>query len=117
MVIDGMAMVVVKNDPSITNRIKQPTPDDVRFTRESIGLTATEAGRMVSSAANAYSIWSSYETKGQRRSRQIPLATWELFLLLNNRHPIYRMARRLDSDCANQRCYLDQDFSDILDEF
>lgn len=117
MAIDGVAMVVVKADPSITNRIGQPTPDEVRFTRESIGLTATEAGRMVSSAVNAYSIWSGYETKDQRRSRQIPLATWELFLLLNNRHPMYRMARRLDSDCANQRCYLDQDFSDLLDDF
>ena len=72
----------------ITERIDQPAPDQVREARERVGLTQTQAAWLVSPASAAgYKTWSSYEQPvGSRNHRSIPLAVWELFLLLTNQH-------------------------------
>ncbi len=84
----------------ITERIAQPTPDEVRSTREKAGLTQTQAAQLVSTAKTAgYKTWAGYETPaghpGQRSNhRAIPLAVWELFLLLTNQHPTFSLNKK-----------------------
>ena len=53
------------------------------------GLTQTEAAELISPAQiKPYRSWQGYETaEGQKDGRAIPLAVWELFLLLTNQHP------------------------------
>jgi len=81
----------------ITERINQPTPNAVRQAREKAGLTQSQAAELVSPAVTApYKTWAGYETPASepgRRSnhRAIPLATWELFLLLTDQHPSMRL--------------------------
>lgn len=72
----------------ITERIDQPSPEQVRGARERAGLTQTQAAGLVSPAlAAGYKTWSGYEQPvGTRNHRSIPLAAWELFLLLTNQH-------------------------------
>ncbi len=72
----------------ITERIDQPAPEQVREARERAGLTQTQAAWLVSPASAAgYKTWSSYEQPpGTRNHRSIPLAAWELFLLLTKQH-------------------------------
>jgi hypothetical protein len=91
----------------IIERIGQPTPEEVRQGRENAGLTQTQAAKLVSPAlTSGYKTWASYEKTagdpGQKSNhRAIPLANWELFLLLTNQHPtlkltpIRRIARNL----------------------
>lgn len=73
----------------ITERIIQPTPDEIRAARERAKLNQTQAAGLVSPATAAgYKTWSGYEQPvGTRNHRAIPLAAWELFLLLTNQHP------------------------------
>lgn len=80
----------------ISNRVTQPSPDEVRIARELAGLTQTEAAGLVSAANRAaYKTWSGYEQPlGNRNHRSIPLAAWELFLLLTNQHPDYEVIHR-----------------------
>jgi hypothetical protein len=78
---------------NITERICQPSPDQIREARERAKLTQTQAAGLVSSAAG-YKTWSGYEQPvGTRNHRAISLATWELFLLLTNQHPTMRLKR------------------------
>lgn len=80
----------------IIERVGNPTPEQVRTAREQAGLTQTAAALLVSPArAQPYRTWQSYEVpSGQSGARSIPLATWELFLLLTNQHPGLRLTRR-----------------------
>lgn len=73
----------------ITERVAQPTPDEIRAARERARLNQTQAAGLVSPATAAgYKTWSGYEQPvGTRNHRAIPLAAWELFLLLTNQHP------------------------------
>ncbi len=73
----------------ITERITQPSPDEIRAARERARLNQTQAAGLVSPATAAgYKTWSGYEQPaGTRNHRAIPLAAWELFLLLTNQHP------------------------------
>lgn len=83
----------------IAERIRQPTPDEVRQVRENVGLTQEQAAKLVSTAKTAaYKTWAGYETpKVHTNHRAIPLSTWELFLLLVNQHPNLRIVRRKPS--------------------
>lgn len=82
-------------DP-ISKRIAQPTPNEVRAARQAAGLTQAQAGELISPAqVKPYRNWQSYEvTNGGAGARAIPLASWELFLLLTNRHPHFVLQAR-----------------------
>lgn len=81
----------------IIERITHPTTDEVRQAREKADLTQTQAAELVSPAQQVpYKTWAGYETPageaGKRSNhRAIPLATWELFLLLTEQHPSMRL--------------------------
>ena len=80
----------------IVSRIAQPTPDGVRQARKRANLKQVEAAQLVSSAqGQPYRTWQSYEVAtGKKGHRSIPLATWELFLLLTDQHPTHKMVSR-----------------------
>ncbi len=82
-------------DP-IGKRITQPTPEEVRAARKAAGLTQGEAGELISPAlVKPYRNWQSYEVRsGGAGARAIPLASWELFLLLTNQHPRFILQAR-----------------------
>ena len=79
----------------ITERITQPSPEEIREARERVSLTQTQAAGLVSPATAAgYKTWSGYEQPvGTRNHRAIPLAAWELFLLLTKQHPSMHLNR------------------------
>jgi len=79
----------------ITKRIAQPSPDEIRAARKRVKLNQTQAAGLVSPASAAgYKTWAGYEQPaGTRNHRTIPLAVWELFLLLTNQHPSMRLSR------------------------
>lgn len=54
--------------------MKQPTARMIRATREQAGLSVEQAAQLVRKTAQS---WYSYE----RGARNIPLDTWELFLI------------------------------------
>lgn len=78
---------------SISERLHQPTSAEVRQARERAKLTQTDAAKLVSpSKTKPYRTWQNYEIEaGQKGHRTIPLATWELFLLITDQHPTHRM--------------------------
>lgn len=84
----------------IIERIGQPTPNEVRQARENVLLTQTQAAELVSPAQIAgYKTWAGYETPtgepGHRSNhRAIPLSTWELFLLLTEQHPTFKLSKK-----------------------
>jgi len=90
----------------ISERVSQPTSAEIRQAREQSGLTQKEAASLVSSAEKAgYKTWAGYETEpGQTKSnhRAIPLAVWELFLLLTDQHPFFKI---LESTKGNKDAY------------
>lgn len=73
----------------IIERIVRPTPDEIRSARRHAGLTQAEAAQLISPAqVMPYRSWQSYEVAEDKvGARAIPLASWELFLLLTNQHP------------------------------
>lgn len=81
---------------SIDERLRQPTPGEVRAARRAAGLTQAEAARLVSPAKIfPYRVWSGYETdESKPNHRAIPLSAWELFLLLTDQHPRMRLVDR-----------------------
>ena len=83
------AAVEVQYAIPITERVTQPTPEDVRQARDRAGLTQTQAAQLISPAQlKPYRSWQCYEVAaGQKGGRAIPLAVWELFLLLTEQHP------------------------------
>jgi hypothetical protein len=81
----------------LLQRISQPTPAQVRQARESAGLTQAQAAQLVSpSEVRPYRTWQNYETPADRSGhRPIPLALWELFLLMTQQHPTMQLQARL----------------------
>lgn len=77
----------------INARISHPTVEEVRRIRALAGLTQKQAAELVSPARTAaYKTWAGYETpEGHRNHRAMPLAAWELFLLLTDQHPSMRL--------------------------
>ena len=77
----------------ISERISQPSPQDIHAARMRAGLTQTQAAQLISPAqAKPYRSWQPYEVpEGQKGGRSIPLATWELFLLLTDQHPHFSL--------------------------
>jgi DNA-binding transcriptional regulator YiaG len=74
----------------IAQRVQQPTPAEIRAIRKAASLTQAQAAALVSTAQgkSSYRAWQGYEAEiGQPDHRAIPLASWELFLLLTNQHP------------------------------
>ena len=86
----------------IVARIAQPSPEEVRQARTQARLKQAEAAQLVSSAqGQPYRTWQGYEVAiGKKGHRAIPLATWELFLLLTEQHPTHRMVSREASPTA-----------------
>lgn len=81
----------------ITERITQPTPAEVKAARKAAKLTQADAALLVAdvSETRAERTWQNYEaTLGTKGHRAIPLATWELFLLLTAQHPRLSLAQR-----------------------
>jgi hypothetical protein len=81
---------------TLLERIAQPMPEEVRAARKKAGLTQAEAAQLVSPAQGTpYRSWQSYEVAtGKPGARVIPLAAWELFLLLTDQHPTHQMVLR-----------------------
>ncbi len=81
---------------SILERLPRPTPAAVRAARERIGFSQTRAAALVSEATKAgYKTWAAYETpEDHPNHRAIPLASWEVFLLLTQQHPSLRLLPR-----------------------
>lgn len=80
-------------------RVTQPSPEEVRQARLSAKLTQAEAARLVSPAQErADRTWQSYESDaGKKGHRAIPLATWELFLLLTGQHPSLQLISKAEA--------------------
>lgn len=81
---------------AIGDRVSQPTPEDIRRSRRHAGLTQAGAAQLVSAAVGKpYRTWQGYEVlQGLAGHRAMPLATWELFLLLTHQHPSFRLVAR-----------------------
>lgn len=81
----------------IIERVQQPTPQEVISARKAAGLTQTQAAALVSPAQGrgVYRAWQGYEADvGKPDHRAIPLATWELFLLLTGQHPTLKVVAK-----------------------
>lgn len=77
----------------IIQRIDAPSPDEVRAARKAAGLTQADAALLVTDAT--YRSWQNYETRpGSSNANRIPLAVWELFLLMTDQHPGLTLHRR-----------------------
>jgi hypothetical protein len=88
----------------ISARITAPTPEQVRDARKAAKLTMAAAGLLVSATTGRGDrAWQPYEIPfGKNGHRTIPLAVWELFLLLTNQHPTLKVVSKKASDLANQ---------------
>jgi len=78
-------------------RTHSPTPEKITATRHALGLTRTEAGRLISSN---YKNWQRYETG----TRKMPVSTWKFFLLKTSTR-----ARRLIAGRPNPADHLPRD--------
>lgn len=78
----------------IADRVSRPDPETIRNCRISVGLTQEQAALMIKETGH-YQVWCGYEapTKSQRHHK-ISLAEWELFLLLTNNHPTFKLERK-----------------------
>ena len=79
----------------ISERLLPPSPAEVRSARERAGLTQAQAAGLVSPAkTKPYRTWAGYEIEDIEsvNARAIPLATWELFLLLTDQHPTMKLS-------------------------
>lgn len=80
----------------ISQRIDPPAPAEVRAARLAAGLTQAAAALLVADVAveRAERTWQNYEAEpGKSHHRTIPLATWELFLILTGQHPVLSLAK------------------------
>lgn len=77
----------------ITERVVPPGAAEIRAARARAGLSQRAAARLVSaSETKPYRTWQNYETdSGHPGHRSMPLALWELFLLLTQQHPSLRL--------------------------
>lgn len=72
----------------IAERVSVPSPAEVKAARERAGLTPHAAGALISSAEQPRRTWEKWEKeRGTVNHREMPQATWELFLLLTDQHP------------------------------
>lgn len=79
----------------IKERVHEPTPEEVRTARENAGLSPDGAGALVSAAALPRRTWEKWEKpEGTVNFRNMPIATWELFLLLTDQHPTLKLTKR-----------------------
>lgn len=79
----------------ITERTSQPTPDEIRRIREAAGLTQAQAASMILPSGR-FQTWMEYELPPDHANHHaIPVAAWELFLLLVRQHPFWRVAKRM----------------------
>lgn len=79
----------------LNERIGAPAPADIRTARLAANLTQAEAALLVADVLpdRAERTWQNYEADIHKsHHRAIPLATWELFLLLTNQHPSLALA-------------------------
>lgn len=58
--------------------MKQPKPSQVKQLRELAGLSRDQAAALVHAT---YRTWQNWELEDSAEARDIPLASWELFLL------------------------------------
>lgn len=81
---------------SLPSKLPQPTPEQVRAARNAAGLTQTEAAQLVGPAGEkGYRTWQRFEfPPGNKDHRAIHPGLWELFLLLTDQHPGFRLSRR-----------------------
>jgi transposase-like protein len=87
----------------LAERVDRPSPETIRALRAKHKLSQKAASMMVSEAGN-YRLWWQYERPvGDKYHLGIPLATWELFLLLTGEHPEYRMTRKTKQDRHGRR--------------
>lgn len=63
----------------------QPTPDQIRAERQSLGLTQTQAADLVHAHRQSWAKWE--RPAGDPEHRAMPLASWELYLIKSGRHP------------------------------
>jgi len=76
-------------------RIAQPGPEEIEAARLKAGFSQGLAAELISPASKVpYKTWGSYEVKDGQNKRAIPLATWELFLLLTDQHPTLKVVER-----------------------
>lgn len=81
----------------LAQRVSQPTPAQVLDARRAAKLTQADAAILVTPAVGARPerTWQNYEAaEGTKAHRAIPLATWELFLLLTGQHPTHQLTAR-----------------------
>lgn len=77
--------------------IAPPSPQEVRASREAVGLTQAQAAEIAGLASSKR--WQEYEA-GERRPAA---ATWELWLLRTDRHPTHELRERSGPHEAPQR--------------
>jgi len=78
----------------INERIEHPAPEQIRIARTKVGLTQEQAISLVKSDA-PYQVWRGYEDPvSSLCHRRMPLASWELFLLMIGEHPLYEIVAR-----------------------
>lgn len=88
----------------ISDRVAQPTPQEIKSARKSVGLTQAQAAALVSPAQgkSSYRAWQIYEVEaGKPDHRAIPLPTWELFLLLTGQHPTMKLSQKRVASTGN----------------
>lgn len=82
---------------AIDERVSVPDPEDIRRLRQECNLSIKKAAEMVM-LSGRYTTWMGYERpRGHKDHHEIPLATWELFLLLTGRHPSLKVGKRYGS--------------------
>lgn len=70
-----------------------PSPANVRAARLAAGQTQAEAAALVGLGGGIR--WAEYERDSESQSsRRIDPARWQLYLLMTDQHPDYRLARR-----------------------
>lgn len=64
--------------------IKNPTPEEIQIARIKANIDKETAAVLCGVTLRAWQLWES----GKRRMQ---VATWELFLIKTNNHPIYKI--------------------------
>lgn len=81
----------------IADRISQPTPAEVKAARKAAQLSQAEATLVVADVRGPREerTWQNYECEvGKKNHRAIPLAAWELFLLMTGQHPRFVLTEK-----------------------
>lgn len=77
-------------------QLPTPSPDEIRAARKKAGLTQTQAAQLIGNAGDkSYRTWQRFEAPADNPDhRAIHPRMWEMFLLLTDQHPIYRLTKR-----------------------